>query len=401
MTKLRDKGFSTRSVHAGERINRVTLNPVVTPIYPSVGYIHADPKDLDAVLGGEKEGFVYSTRYGNPTVAAFEEAVAVLEGAEQGHAFASGMAAIHMALLVAGAREGTSIVAAADIYGATYTLFSEHFSNMGVGIHFVDILALDNVNEVVELVKPVAVFVETVSNPLLKVANLPALAEIAHSTGALLLVDNTFCSPYLCNPIQHGADIVIHSATKYLSGHGDVSGGVVLLNSSLRDKSLSLTKIIGGSLGPFEAWLALRGLKTLSLRMRRQCDNALTIATWLKAHPKIDAVYYPFLPDHPQYDLMNLLSGRKGAGGVVSFEISRAGKGEVFAFMQALELIQPATSLGDIYSLLLYPAISSHRGLSADERAALGIGNNLVRLSAGIEDVNDIQADLANALAIL
>lgn len=398
MADLRHKSFATRAVHAGERLNTDGINPVVTPIHPSVGYTFADSQDLDAVLGGEKDGYVYSTRYANPTVAAFETAVANLENTESAHAFASGMAAVHLALLAAGVKSGTAVVAAADIYGATYTLLQEVFRSLGAAVHFVDVLDETAVQATVQRVRPVALFVETISNPLLKVANLPRLADIAHASDALLLVDNTFCSPYLCQPASHGADMVIHSATKYLSGHGDVMGGVVATTAVLKQKLLTLNKLIGSSIGPFEAWLALRGLKTLPLRSQRQSDSALMLAIWLHEQPQIKQVNYPLLPTHPQARLMHTLSDGKGAGGVLSFEIANAAQPQVFAFMDALQLIQPATTLGDIYSLLLYPAISSHRSLTPQQRAAIGIGDGLVRLSVGIEDAADIQADLAQAL---
>jgi len=398
MKHLKGKAFATRSVHAGERLNHEGINPVVAPIHPSVGYTFTDSNDLDAVLGGENPGFVYSTRYANPTVAALETAVSNLEGSADALAFASGMAAIHIALLAAGVRAGAAVVAAADIYGASYSLLQQIFTELGAAIHFVDVTNLDEVQKAVTTTKPVALFAETISNPLMKVADLPQLAAIAHKNDALFLVDNTFCSPYLCNPIQFGADMVIHSATKFIGGHGDVMGGIVATSSALKEKLLTVNKLIGSSIGPFEAWLTLRGLKTLTLRMKQHCQNALTIATWLQNHPKISHVNYTFLPDHAQYDLMQTLSNGKGGGGVLSFDIIQAGRDQVFAFMDALELIQPATSLGDIYSLVLYPAISSHRSLTPAERASLGIGDGLVRISVGIEDVADIQKDIAQAL---
>lgn len=396
---LNKKSFTTRTVHAGERLSLDGLNPVVAPIHPSVGYTFADSQDLDAVLGNEKAGYVYSTRYANPTVTAFETAVANLEGGEAAYAFSSGMAAIHLALLAAGVQAGASVVAAADVYGATYTLLQDIFTALGARVHLVDVLDMESVRQTVTQEKPVALLVETISNPLMKVADLPRLAEIAHAEGALFLVDNTFCSPYLCNPLQFGADMVIHSATKFISGHGDVMAGIVVTTTALKEKLLRLNKLIGSSMGPFEAWLALRGLKTLALRMRQQCDNALILAQWLQGHPKINRVNYAFLTEHPQYALMQRLSNGQGAGSVFSFEIAGVGKAEVFAFMDALDLIQPATSLGDIYSLILYPAISSHRTLTPQERSALGIGDGLVRISAGIEDVADIHTDIERALA--
>lgn len=401
MAKMQDKQFTTRAVHAGEGAPLAEIQPVVTPIFPSVGYTFADSAVLDAVLGNEKPGYVYSTRYANPTVAAFEKAVANLEGAEAAMALPSGMAAIHLALLAAGVKKGSHVVAAADVYGATYTLLQDIFTQLGATVHLVDVTDLASVQKIVADVAVTAVLVETISNPLMKVANLPRLAEITHTANAQLLVDNTFCSPYLCNPIRFGADMVIHSATKFIGGHGDVMAGVVATMTALKEEMLRLNKLIGSSLGPFEAWLAHRGLKTLPLRMRQQCQNALELATWLQGHPQISQVHYASLPDHPQFELMNQLSDGKGGGAILSFEVKDAGREEIFALMDALQLIQPATSLGDIYSLMLYPAISSHRSLTPAERHSLGISDGLLRLSAGIEDVADIRADLEQALAIL
>jgi cystathionine beta-lyase/cystathionine gamma-synthase len=374
---------------------------VVAPIFPSVGYTFADSRELDAVLGGEQPGYVYSSRYANPTVAAFETAVANLESAEAALALPSGMAAVHLALLGAGVRAGSHVVVAADVYGATYSLVQGIFTELGANVHLVDVLDLAGVEKILEREGVTAVLVETISNPLLKVADLPRLAAMAQAHNARLLVDNTFCSPYLCNPIRFGADMVIHSATKFIGGHGDVMAGVVATSAELKDEMVRLNKLLGSSLGPFEAWLAHRGLKTLPLRMRQQCQNALEIATWLQGHAQISQVNYAFLSDHPQFELMNRLSGGKGGGAVLSFEVRGAGKPEIFALLDRLQLIQPATSLGDIYSLMLYPAISSHRTLTPEERHSLGISEGLLRLSTGIEDVADIQADLEQALAVL
>jgi cystathionine gamma-synthase/methionine-gamma-lyase len=239
--------------------------------------------------------------------------------------------------------------------------------------------------------------VETISNPLLKVADIPLLLHW-RIVICLLLVDNT-SSPYLFNPLQHGADYVIHSATKYLSGHGDVLAGVVATSAENKNKLYELNKLIGSVLGSFEAWLALRGLKTLPLRMHRQCRNARRVAEWLKSHPRIVKVNYPGLVDHPQHDLAERLFAGKGSGGVLSFEIQDADKARVYRFMEALDLCLPATTLGDIYSLVLHPATSSHRNLTAEERARIGIPDGLVRLSTGIESADDILADLEAALA--
>lgn len=400
MTDLHNKALATRAVHAGERSPRPDYTPVVGPIHPTVGFLYDSMDDLDAVFATTREGYVYP-RHGSPTVAAFETAMAELEGGEAAHAFASGMGAIHAALLAAGVRAGTGAVAALDLYGATYTLLNRLFGELGLTVRFVDVTDLPAVEEALEGLHPAALVVETISNPLLKVADLPALADLAHRHGAGLLVDNTFASPYLCRPLAYGADFVIHSATKYINGHGDVMAGVVVTSAENRHRLYELNKLVGGVLGPFEAWLALRGLKTLPLRARQQCANAAHIAQWLEKQPRIARVNYPGLSDHPQKDLARHLFGARGFGGVLSFEIGGADRAAVFRFMEALELCLPATTLGDIYTLVLHPATSSHRSLSAEERRRVGIGDGLVRLSAGIEDAADIIADLGQALAAL
>jgi cystathionine gamma-synthase/methionine-gamma-lyase len=354
--------------------------------------------EMDAVFEGTRGGPLY-LRYGSPTVSAFETAVAALEGAEAAQAYSSGMAAIHAALLTAGAKAGASVVAALDVYGATFAVLNRLLTTLGVNVRMVNVSDLDEVKKAVQETRASVVLAEIISNPLLKVADVPALADIAHSRGASLLIDNTFASPYLFNPLQHGADYAIHSVTKYLSGHGDVLGGVVATSVQNKNKLNELNKLVGSVLGPFEAWLALRGLKTLPLRVSRQCDNAQRIAEWLCGQPRIAKVNYPGLKEHAQHALAEQLFGGKGYGGVLSFEIAGADKATAYRFMEALKVCLPATTLGDIYSLVLHPATSSHRALTDEERARVGISNGLVRLSAGIEAVDDIIGDLEDALA--
>jgi len=394
------KSFQTRAVHAGERAPAADYTPVSTPIFSSTTYVYESMDDLDAVFAGSKQGYVYS-RYATPTVTAFETAVASLEGAEAAQAYSSGMAAIHACLLAAGARAGTSVVAALDLYGATFTLLRGLLASLGVDIRMVDVSNLEEVETALRETHPAVLLVETISNPLLKVADVPALAALAHGQGASLLVDNTFASPYLLNPLKHGADYAIHSATKYLSGHGDVLAGVVAASAENKSRLFELNKLVGSVLGPFEAWLALRGLKTLPLRMRQQCENAQRVAEWLSSHPRVTKVNYPGLPAHPQRDLAGRLFEGKGSGGVLSFEIKDADKAAVYRFMESLTLCLPATSLGDIYSLILHPATSSHRSLTAEERTRIGIPDGLVRLSTGIESADDILADLDSALGMI
>lgn len=391
------KSIYTQAVHAGERGPHPDFTPVNTPIYHSVGYLYDDLRDLDAVFGGERPGFVY-TRYGSPTVLAFEQAVATLEEAGDAVAFASGMAALHAVLLGAGVRAGQAVVAAADVYGATYALLERLFPALGVRVRFVDITDHDQVARALAEEAPVTVLCEVMSNPLMKVADVPVLAEMAHAAGATLIVDSTFASPYLLRPLEQGADYAVHSATKYLGGHGDVMAGVVACSATRGRDLRERQKLLGANLGPQEAWLAMRGLKTLPLRMRQHCANAQAVAEWLAGHPAVAAVHYPGMAGHPQHALAARLFQGRGYGGMLSFDLRGAGQAEVFRFMQALELVLPATTLGDVYSLTLYPAHSSHRLLSPEARAALGIGDGLVRLSVGIEDAQDIIADLKQAL---
>jgi cystathionine gamma-synthase/methionine-gamma-lyase len=398
MNDISVKSFQTRAVHAGERVPPADYRPVSTPIWPTVGYLYDSMDDLDAVFAGSKHGQIY-LRYSNPTVEAFETAVADLEMAEAAQAYGSGMAAIHASLLAAGVKAGTSVVAALDVYGATFSLLRSLFDSLGVTVRMVNVTDHAEVETALKETGAVVLYVESISNPLLKVADIPALAGLAHRHGASLLVDNTFASPYLLNPIGHGTDFVIHSATKYLSGHGDVLAGVVATSKENKGKLFDLNKLVGGVLGPFEAWLALRGLKTLPLRMKQQCQNAQRIAEWLTKHPRISKVNYPGLAVHPQHELAKSLFEDKGYGGVLSFEIDGADKAQVYRFMESLTVCLPATTLGDVYSLVLHPATSSHRSLTAEERARVGIPDGLVRLSAGIESVEDILSDLESALS--
>jgi cystathionine beta-lyase/cystathionine gamma-synthase len=396
MENLKGKAFQTRAVHAGERLPPGDYTPVTTPIVSTVGFCYESLDHMDEVFAGEREGWVYP-RYGSPTVAAFEAAVADLESGQAAYAVSSGMAAVHLALLSAGVKAGEAVVGAFDLYGASFTMLRSLFADQGVRVALVDSVDLGSVEAALERSRPAALLVETISNPLLKVADVPSLAELAHRYHAQLVVDNTFATPCLFNPLDHGADYVLHSATKYLSGHGDVLGGIVVTSSENRQTLYEINKIIGSVLGPFEAWLALRGLKTLPLRFKQQSVNALELVRWLSSHPRISRIYFPGHPGHSTRELAQRLFGG-GFGAMLSFEIEGAGRADVFRFMEKLRLIQPATTLGDIYSLVLHPASTSHRGLTEEERMRVGIPESLVRISVGIEDVGDLIQDLEQAL---
>lgn len=394
---MKKPGLATRVVHAGAGRTGANYTPTCVPIDNAVTYTYDDMHTLDAVLGGTREGYVYS-RFGSPTVEALERAIAELEGSEAALACSSGMAAIHLALSAAGLAPGSTILTAQDLYGGTLSLLIKVFAPQGVRVETIEATDLPAVSTALVRSKPCVLLVETISNPLLKVADVPALAELAHHAGTLLVVDNTFATPYLYRPVQSGADYVIESATKYLGGHGDVLGGLIASSAERCQAARELQKLVGDNLGPNEAWLILRGIKTLVVRMRQQCQNAAQVALFLQSHPRVERVYHPALPEHPQHALCQRLFPPEQSGAVVSFEIRDAGREQVFRFMDALQLVLPATSLGDVYSLVLYPAHASHRALSENERQRLGIRPNLVRLSVGIEDVEDIIADLAQAL---
>lgn len=386
----------TQSVHAGERGPRPDYTPAVTPIYNSVVYLYDEVDRLHRILAGEP-GYVYS-RYGNPTTAALEEAVAVLEGGESAVAFASGMAALHAAILAAGLRAGDTIVAARDLYGVTYALLTETMAPLGVRTRFVEVARTEEVVAALKEERPRLFLLETMSNPLLVVPDLPLLAAAAHGVGALVLVDNTFATPYLLRPLEHGADFVVHSLTKYLAGHDDVLGGIVVTKGELETGVRRQAQVVGAVLGPNEAYLAHRGLKTLALRMRAHCENAARVATWLDGHPAVERVYFPGLSSHPQHKIAARLFRPGAFGGMVSFELAGPAEATI-AVMERLQLILPGTTLGCIHSLILHPARTSHRALSPEQRVAWGIGEGLLRLSVGIEDVEEIIADLEQALA--
>ena len=389
--------FATQAVHAGERAPKPDFTPVNTPIYQSASFVYDSIETMDAIFGGERPGYVY-TRYGNPTVTALERAVATLEGGETAVAYASGMAAMHATLLALDVVAGTAVVAAQDVYGATSALLTTIFVRQGVNVHLVDMTHLDQVESAIRELRPKVVLAEMISNPLLKVIDLERITALAHAHGATMVVDSTFTSPYLLQPLRYGADFVLHSTTKSLSGHGDVTGGIVVAPAAYRSKLELVGRLVGGILSPHEAYLTLRGLKTLALRVRQQCQNAMALAEWLTDHPCIRSVNYPGLVQHPGHPIAKHLLREGCFGSVLSFELNDGDRQRVFAFLNGLQLCLLATTLGDIYTELLYPAMSSHRMLTPEQRAAVGISDALIRLSAGIEDAGDLIADLDQAL---
>ena len=397
--------FETRAVHSGERRaggqngrEGGDFYPISTPIYASTTFAHRDIETTDRVLGGEEPGYSYA-RYDNPTVHALEEALASLEAPEGGaraFAFASGMAAMHAALTATELGGGATVLAAEQLYGSTATLLMQIFGPAGVEVRFVDAYDLGAVEKKVAQLNPRAVVIETISNPLLRVADTGSVAEITRQSGAALIVDNTFATPYLHRPLELGADIVVHSATKYLSGHGDVTAGVVVTRPPYDAAVDQVRKLVGGVLAPFGAWLAHRGLKTLPLRVSRQCENARVISARLATHPKVAKVHHPAHDDH--LDAAVVRRTLADTGGLVAFELAAEGREAAFEFLNSLELCVRAPSLGDIYTLAIHPATSSHRELSPARRERLGVKENLIRLSCGIEHPDDVIRDLEQAL---
>ncbi|MGB6876340.1 MAG: PLP-dependent aspartate aminotransferase family protein [Candidatus Acidiferrales bacterium] len=396
---LQDKRLATQAVHAGERARPDGFVPMATPIYSTSTFLYDHLADIDAISSGERPGFTYS-RHGNPTNAALEEAVGFLEGGAFAVSVASGMSAILLALLAAGAEQGSRIAASQDLYGVTAKFLLDVTARWGAQIEFADVFSRAG-RDALWASEPSVLLLESLTNPLLRIPDLPALAEEAHARGTRVIVDNTFATPLLLRPLQYGADFVVHSATKYFGGHGDLTGGVLVAQQKYADEVRHFSRLIGAILGPFEAWLTLRGLKTLPLRFARQCKNAQALAEWLSGNSRVEKVFYPGLPSHPDHPLVERLFGGAGAGGVLSIQVRNAGRDEIFRFVDSLELFLKATSLGDVQSLVLYPTISSHRDLSPKQRQRLGITDNLIRLSAGVEDVEDLKADLAQAFARL
>jgi cystathionine gamma-lyase len=376
-------GFETRAIHAGQAPDPTT-GAIITPLYLTSTYAHSAP--------GVHQGYDY-TRSGNPTRRAFEDCVANLEGARFGFAMASG--SVGTATITHLLSAGDHVVACDDMYGGTYRLFERVFKQQGIEFSYVDMTDPDNLAKAMR-VNTMLVWVETPSNPLMKVVDIARAAEVAHAHGALLAVDNTFMSPYFQRPMALGADIVMHSTTKYINGHSDLVGGVVITDDEeLADRLKFLSNAIGGIQSTFDAFMCLRSLKTLAVRMKAHESNALAVARFLEAHPKIESVSYTGLASHPQHALaMKQMSGH---GGMLTCNVA----GDLAAtgrFLQSVRIFSLAESLGGVESLIEHPAIMTHASLPRAVRDSLGIGDNLVRLSVGIEAEPDLLRDLDRAL---
>jgi cystathionine beta-lyase/cystathionine gamma-synthase len=394
----------SKTVHWGDRTRaelkvKPPFTPVTTPIYTATSYSYDSMETLDRVFARELDGPSY-TRYGNPTVDALEELVRELEGGADCVACASGMAALHLGLIAGLLDRPRHVLCADAIYGSTASLLMNILGPLGIETSFVDICDLSAIRAAVEETKPGVILMETVSNPLLRVGELDKIAAIARSAGAALVVDATFSTPLLIRPLELGAGIVVHSATKYMAGHGDVLGGAVISAPEHAEAVRNLGRTLGPVMSPFESFLTMRGMKTLAIRMERHCANACKVASWLSGHPGVDRVYFTGDPAHTDSATIARLFPKNQTGAMVSFELRGAGREQVFRFMDSLKMIVRGTSLGDVQTLVTYPAMSSHRELTPKHRHRLGIHDNLVRLSIGIEAAEDIIEDLDQALAV-
>jgi cystathionine beta-lyase/cystathionine gamma-synthase len=380
-----DLGFGTRAIHAGQRPDPTT-GAIMTPVYLTSTYVQAAP--------GEHLGHEYA-RVSNPTRSALEANLAALEGAAEGICFASGLAAVDA--LLKRLRPGDHVVATNDLYGGTYRLMRQVFEPFGLTFSFVDMTDLDAVEQAMTD-RTKLVWAETPTNPLLRIIDIAAVAELtaAHAT-ADLVVDNTFASPYLQQPLSLGADLIVHSTTKYLGGHSDVIGGAVLTNDDgWTDHLRFQIKAAGAAPGPMDCFLVLRATKTLHLRMQRHCENARALADFLDAHPKVGHVRYPGLASHPGHDIA--ARQMKDFGGMVSFSLADDSYEKAVALMQATEVFALAESLGGVESLVSHPASMTHASIPAEERTAAGLSDSLIRLSVGVEDLDDLRDDLDRAL---
>jgi cystathionine beta-lyase/cystathionine gamma-synthase len=395
---MTDFSISTQFVHAGERRNAPAGVPASTPIYASSSFIHDRVEDIDSIVDGETAGFVYS-RYGNPTVAAFEDAMAAIENGKYAYAFGSGMAALHAALLASELSNGSVVLASKDLYGSTFELLLTVFGAFGVKTvteDFNDVAALRA--RAFEL-KPRVLLCETLSNPLLKVCDIEECSDIASEVGARLIVDNTFATPYLCRPLDLGADFVVHSATKYLGGHADATGGVVVAKEEFdKPALLGALTLAGGVLSPWEAHSILRGIKTLGLRMEKQCSNAEILAARLRNLPQVSEVIFPNYFEVEQAEVLDRTFHGSEYGAIVTIRLADDTREAAYRFLNALNLCTRAASVGDLFTGIVHPATATHRELSPAKRAKLGITEGLIRISVGIEDIADIFSDIEQAL---
>jgi methionine-gamma-lyase len=390
----KDVGFSTKSVHSGEELCPLT-GSITTPIYQTANFGFTDLDSLKRVFADHSKGYFY-TRYSNPTLEAIEKKLADVMGAQKALVFSSGMAALTTAILSL-VSSGDHIVSAFDIYGGTVNFFVNVLPRYGVTV---DLIETTDAGRLAESIRPNTklIFFESPTNPLLKLMDIREVTKIGKKRGITTFMDNTFATPFNQRPIEMGIDLVMHSATKYLGGHSDLIGGVVAGGGKLMREVMSSRYVFGGIPDPQSAWLLMRGVKTLKVRMEAHNQNGMQVAQFLENHPRVDRVYYPGLKSHPQHELAK--NQMKGFGGMVSFEVTE-GNDALDQFLTRLRICQLAVSLGGIESLICPPSLTTHRRLSKSERIRAGIKDNLLRLSVGIEDPQDLIDDLDQALSAI
>ena len=382
----------SRDVHAGRTVEAGHAEPTALPLHMATAFTYPTSTELDEVFADNSKGYVYS-RMGNPTVRALEQAIAAIEGTDDAVAYGSGMAAIH-GIVAALATAGTRIVASRDVYGATYSILRSHFSGLGIETTFADATDTGAFTRLIEDVRPALVIAEAISNPLIRVADVQAIAEASHRAGALFVLDNTFASPVVIRGAGLGADVIVYSATKHLGGHGDTTSGIVATSADIAYRLRETRKFVGGVVSPFDAWLVLRGIRTLDLRVRRQCENAALLAESLCRHPRVERVHYPGL--HEPLPEGQFQPGLRGT--MLGFDLVDGTRDAAFRLQDSLRMILPATTLGDVHTMVLHPATTSHRTISQQERDTIGIRDSLIRVSLGIEHIEDITSDLSQAI---
>ena len=376
--------FSTKAIHAGCEADSAT-GAIMTPIYQTSTYIQESP--------GVHKGFEYS-RTQNPTRMALEQNLAAIENGTHGFCFGSGMAAIDCVIKLLS--PGDEVISTNDLYGGSYRIFTKIFAQYGIKFHFVGMESLEAVSAKINA-NTKLIWVETPTNPTLKIIDIKAMSALAKANSLMLAVDNTFATSYLQNPLDLGADIVMHSATKYLGGHSDVVlGALVVKDADLAERIAFIQNSSGGVCGPFDSWLVLRGIKTLAVRMKAHSENGSRIARFLKEHPLVNNVYWPGLSDHPNHDVA--CSQMKDFGGMLSFDLKEDSQDRAFSILSAFKLFSLAESLGGVESLCGHPASMTHAAIPREERVQSGVTDSLIRLSVGIEDVEDLLADLEQAL---
>lgn len=385
MSKSNTYRFGTKAIHAGVEPDSAT-GAIMTPIYQTSTYVQSAP--------GQHKGYEYS-RSQNPTREALEKNIAALENADYGHCFASGLAAIDA--IIKTLKPGDEVVSTNDLYGGTYRIFTKIFQDFGIDFHFIDMsVATDIEQHITEKTK--LIWVETPTNPMMNIIDIKAVAEIAKKHNIILGVDNTFSTPYLQNPLNLGADLVMHSVTKYIAGHSDViMGALATNNKELSEKLAFIQKASGAVPGPQDCFLVLRGIKTLHLRMQRHCENGVGVANFLKSHPKVEKVYWPGFKSHPNHEIAS--RQMHDFGGMISFSLKENTKEAAFEILKKFELFSLAESLGGVESLCGHPATMTHASIPKEERDRIGLSDSLIRLSVGVEDLEDLIQDLKHALS--